>query len=72
MKPAKTNSQLIQEELWKVVKAVNDRTLNAGEADAITNAVGKMVQVALIELKSKELGTANPLNDFAGPKQIEE
>jgi hypothetical protein len=59
----KTNSQLIHEELWNVVRSVNDRTLNAGEADAITNAVGKMVGVALIELKSKEMGVKNPLND---------
>jgi hypothetical protein len=63
-----TNSQLIHEELWKVVKAVNERTLNAGEADAITNAVGKMVQVALVEIKSKELGINNPLDN--GVRQL--
>ena len=66
----KTNSQLIHEELWKVVRAVNDRTLNPGEADAITNAVGKMVGVAIIELKSKEMGIKNPLNDVQVPKEV--
>lgn len=66
----KTNSQLIHEELWNVVKSVNNRSLNAGEADAITNAVGKMVGVALIELKSKEMGINNPLNDVDPPKQL--
>jgi len=66
----KTNSQLIQDELWKVVKSVGDKTLTSGEADAITNAVGKMVQVAFVEIKSKELGIDNPL-DNRGPKQID-
>jgi len=68
MKEEKTNSQLIHEELWHVVRSINDRTLNAGEADAITNAVGKMVGVALIELKSKEIGIPNPLDEVKTPK----
>ena len=71
---SKTNSQLIHEELWNVVRSVNDRSLNPGEADAITNAVGKMVGVAVIELKSKEMGVKNPLDQVKTPsprKQIE-
>lgn len=62
----KTNSQLIHEELWNVVKSVNNRTLNAGEADAITNAVGKMIGVALLEIKAKEMGIKNPLDQVEG------
>ena len=65
----KTNSQLIHEELWNVVRSVNDRTLNAGEADAITNAVGKMVGVALLEIKAKEMGIENPLNQVTHSQQ---
>jgi hypothetical protein len=64
----KTNSQLIHEELWNVVRSVNDRSLNAGEADAITNAVGKMVGVALLEIKSKEMGIKNPLDQVETPQ----
>jgi Holliday junction resolvase-like predicted endonuclease len=64
----KTNSQLIHEELWNVVRSVNNRTLNAGEADAITNAVGKMIGVALLEIKAKEMGIKNPLDQIDAHK----
>ncbi len=65
----KKNSQLIHEELWNVVHSVVDRSMNPGEADAVTNAVGKMVGVALVHIKSTELGIPNPLDQVETPKR---
>lgn len=51
-------AKALNEKLWSVIEGLENKTLKVSEAKEMTNACGKIIQLALTQLQANSLGAS--------------
>jgi hypothetical protein len=56
--PRNQNAQALNDKLWDVIEGLENKSLRVSEAKEITNAAGKIIQIALAQLQANTMGAS--------------
>lgn len=52
------SAKALNEKLWDVIEGLENKSLRVSEAKEITNAAGKIIQIALAQLQANTMGAS--------------
>lgn len=52
------SAQALNNKLWDVIEGLENKSLRVSEAKEITNAAGKIIQIALAQLQANNMGAS--------------
>lgn len=56
--PRNQSAQALNDKLWDVIEGLENKSLRVSEAKEITNAAGKIIQIALAQLQANTMGAS--------------
>jgi hypothetical protein len=56
--PRIQSAQALNDKLWDVIAGLENKSLRVSEAKEITNAAGKIIQIALAQLQANTMGAS--------------
>lgn len=56
------SAHALNEKLWEVIEGLENKTLRVSEAKEMTNAAGKIIQLALTQLQANSMGAQVPVD----------
>lgn len=60
--PRNQSAQALNDKLWDVIDGLENKSLRVSEAKEITNAAGKIIQIALAQLQANTMGASIPVD----------
>lgn len=65
MQNKEMTAKALNEKLWAVIEGLENKTLKVSEAKEMTNACGKIIQLALAQLQANSMGASIPVDLLA-------
>lgn len=60
--PRTQSAEALNNKLWDVIEGLENKSLRVSEAKEITNAAGKIIQIALAQLQANSMGASIEVN----------